>query len=139
MYHYISDPPSDADDYRLNLSVSPDVFAAHLAYLQSEGYTSIDLYHLLDSLTWGRSLPAKPVVITIDDGYRDAYENAFPLLKEFGFSATFFILTDPIDQNLENYLTWEQVEEMSAAGMVFEPHSKTHPDLRGQDHDYLVW
>ena len=139
MYHYISQPPIDADDYRLNLSVPPDDFSAHLAYLRSEGYTSLDLYHLLDHLTWGRSLPAKPIIITIDDGYRDAYENAFPLLKEYGFTATFFILTDPIDQNSDRYLTWDQVAEMAAAGMGFEPHSKTHPDLRGQDHDYLVW
>ena len=139
MYHYISDPPWDADEYRLNLSTRPEDFAAHLAYLKSAGYTGISLYHLLDALTWGRPLPEKPIIITMDDGYRDNYENAFPLLQEYGFTATFFVLTDPIDQQSERYMTWPQIEEMVAAGMDVEPHSKTHPDLRGQDYDFLVW
>ncbi len=139
MYHYISVPPPDADEYRLNLSVAPADFEAHLAYLRSAGYTSIDLYHLLDALTWGRPLPEKPIVITLDDGYRDNYESAFPLLLKYGFTATFFILTEPIDYNSDRYMTWAQIEEMAAAGMDFQPHTKTHPDLRDREHDFLVW
>jgi peptidoglycan/xylan/chitin deacetylase (PgdA/CDA1 family) len=139
MYHYISHPPEDADEYRINLSVPPEIFAVQLAYLQSAGYTSIDLYHLLDALTWGRPLPPNPIVITLDDGYRDNYENAFPLLQAYGFTATFFILTEPIDASSDRYMTWAQIEEMAAAGMHFMPHSKTHPDLRDRDHDFLVW
>jgi len=139
MYHYISVPPEDADDYRLRLSVTPDLFEAHLAYLQSENYTSIDLYHLLDALTWGRPLPEKPIIITLDDGYRDNYENAFPLLQKYNFTATFFILTEPIDYNSDRYMTWAQIEEMAAAGMGIEPHTKTHPDLRNRDRDFLTW
>jgi len=139
MYHYISEPPEDADVYRLNLSVPPDAFADHLAFLSAAGYTTIDLYHLLDALTWGRPLPERPIIITLDDGYRDHYENAFPLLREYGFTATFFVLTEPMDHSSDRYLTWSQLEEMAAAGMRFEPHSRTHPDLRNSDHDFLVW
>ncbi len=139
MYHYISEPPNNADEYRLDLSVRPADFEAHLAYMRSAGYTGINLYHLLDAHAWGRSLPEKPVIITLDDGYRDNYESAFPLLKEYGYTATFFILTEPIDHNSERYMTWNQIEEMVAAGMDFEPHTKTHPDLRDRSHDFLVW
>lgn len=139
MYHYISEPPEDADEYRLRLSVPPDEFAEHLAYLRSAGYTGIDLYHLLDAMAWGRQLPAQPVVITLDDGYRDNYENAFPLLQHYGFRATFFVLTSPMDADSELYMTWDQIRDLVAAGMVVEPHSKTHPDLRGQEYDFLVW
>lgn len=139
MYHYISVPPPGADVYRVNLSVPPDDFRAQLEFLKQNGYTTVDLYHVLDAVTWGRPLPDKPIVITMDDGYRDNYENAFPLLKEYGFTATFFVLTEPIDLGSERYMTWAQIEEMVSAGMGFEPHSKTHPDLRGRSHDFLVW
>lgn len=139
MYHYISEPPYDADNYRINLSTRPEDFKAQLSYLRSNGYNSIDLYHLLDYLTWDRQLPDKPVIITLDDGYRDNYLNAFPLLQEYGFIATFFVVTDPIDNNSDRYMTWEQIEEMARAGMDIEPHSKTHADLRSRDRDFLIW
>jgi peptidoglycan/xylan/chitin deacetylase (PgdA/CDA1 family) len=139
MYHYISEPPPDADNYRLDLSIAPHVFADHMAYLHRAGYTTISLYHLLDALTWGRSLPEKPVILTFDDGYRDNYENAFPILQHYGFTAAFFILTEPIDRGSERYMTWPQIEEMAAAGMDIEPHSKTHPDLRNRPRDFMIW
>jgi peptidoglycan/xylan/chitin deacetylase (PgdA/CDA1 family) len=139
MYHYLSEPPEDADVYRLGLSTTPAEFESHLAFLRAEGYTSIDLYHLLDALTWGRPLPSRPIIITFDDGYRDNYDNAFPLLLEYGFTATFFVLTEPIDAGSERYLTWRQVEQMAAAGMGFEPHTKNHPDLRQKSKAFLVW
>jgi peptidoglycan/xylan/chitin deacetylase (PgdA/CDA1 family) len=139
MYHYISEPPPDADNYRLDLSISPQTFADHMAYLHGAGYTTISLYHLLDALTWGRPLPERPIILTFDDGYRDNHENAFPILQRYGFTATFFVLTEPIDWGSERYMTWPQIEEMAAAGMDIEPHSKTHPDLRNRPRDFLVW
>lgn len=139
MYHYISMPPEDADVYRVDLSVEPEAFREQMAYLAENGYTPIDLYDLSLAITNKIDLPAKPVIITLDDGYRDNYENAFPILQEFGFKATFFIVTDFIDQGHDPYMTWPMLEEMAAAGMRIESHSKTHPDLRGQEHDYLVW
>ena len=89
MYHYLSIPPADANLYRIDLSVSPDLFAPQLDRIQAEGYTTISLYDLLAHLWEGAPLPEKPVVITFDDGYRDNYTNAFPLLRERGMIATF--------------------------------------------------
>ena len=139
MYHYISVPPADADIYRVDLSVPPDLFAAHLDRLQAEGYTTISLYQLLAHLTQGAPLPEKPVVITFDDGYRDAYENAFPLLRAHGMTATFFVITDFIDEQRPLYLSWDMAREMLAAGMSIESHSRNHFTLKGQNDDYLVW
>jgi peptidoglycan/xylan/chitin deacetylase (PgdA/CDA1 family) len=139
MYHYISVPPEDADEYRLDLSVTPENFRAQMEYLAANGFTTIDLYDLSLAITEKIELPQKPVIVTLDDGYRDNYENAFPVLRALGQSATFFIATNFIDQNDPNYMTWAMIEEMAAAGMRFEPHSKTHPDLRDQEHDFLVW
>jgi peptidoglycan/xylan/chitin deacetylase (PgdA/CDA1 family) len=139
MYHYISVPPADADIYRVDLSVPPDLFAAHLDRLQAEGYTTISLYQLLAHLTQGAPLPQKPVVITFDDGYRDVYENAFPLLHAHGMTATFFVITDFLDEQRPLYLSWDMAREMLAAGMSIESHSRNHFTLKGQNDDYLVW
>ncbi len=139
MYHYISVPPADADVYRVDLSVPPDLLAAHLDRLQAEGYTTISLYQLLAYLTEGTPLPEKPVVLTFDDGYRDTYENAFPLLRARGMTATFFVITDFIDEQRPLYLSWDMARAMLAGGMSIESHGRNHFTLEGQDDDYLVW
>ena len=139
MYHYLSTPPVDANIYRQDLSVSPELFAAHLDRMLTEGYQTITLYDLFAHLAQGAPLPAKPVVLTFDDGYRDNYENAFPLLKERGMTATFFVVSDFIDEQRPEYLTWEMVREMHANGMSIESHGRNHVSLKGKDQDYLVW
>lgn len=139
MYHYLSTPPADADIYRTDLSVPPELFAAHLDRLLAEGFTAISLYDLVAHLTQGRPLPAKPVVITFDDGYRDNYTNAFPLLAARQMPATFFVVTDFVDEARPEYLSWEMAREMLAAGMSIESHGRNHASLEGRDVDYLVW
>lgn len=139
MYHYLSTPPADANVYRQDLSVSPDLFAAQLDRMLADGYQTITLYDLYAHLAQGAPLPEKPVILTFDDGYRDNYENAFPLLKERGMTATFFIVSDFIDEQRPEYLTWEMVREMHASGMSIESHGRNHVSLKGKDQDYLVW
>ena len=138
MYHYISVPPEDADIYRTDLSVTPENFREQMATLAENGYTPIDLYQLSAAIAAKSELPEKPVILTFDDGYLDNYENAFPILQELGFTGTFFILTDLIDQGAEGYATWEQLEEMAAAGMRIESHTKSHPDLSEMDRDGVI-
>jgi peptidoglycan/xylan/chitin deacetylase (PgdA/CDA1 family) len=139
MYHYISIPPAGADAVRRDLSVSPQVFAEQLQYLKDNGYQSISLDDLNRHLQLGDPLPEKPIILTFDDGYRDNYEFAFPLLVKYGFTGAFFLVTEPIDKGDDAYLTWPQVALMSRMGMDMEPHSYTHPDLSGQPLDYVVW
>lgn len=139
MYHYISTPPEDADIYRIDLSVEPEMFRQQMAFLSENGYTPIDLYDLSLATLNKIELPDKPVIITLDDGYLDNYENAFPILQEFGFTATFFVITDYVDQNHPAYATWPMLKEMAAAGMRIESHSRNHPDLSGRDRDFLIW
>jgi peptidoglycan/xylan/chitin deacetylase (PgdA/CDA1 family) len=69
----------------------------------------------------------------------DAYTHAFPLLQRFGFVGTFFLVSKPIEDQNPDFLSWEQVQEMSAAGMEFEPHSYDHPDMRNRGFDFLVF
>lgn len=139
MYHYISQPPPGANAIRRDLSMSPELFASHLQALNKAGYQSTSLRALFDHLMRGQPLPPKPIIITIDDGYADAYVNAFPLLQEYGFTASFFVITDFVNEERAEHVSWEQLREMAAAGMEIGCHSRNHPDLRGQSVDYLVW
>lgn len=139
MYHYVSEPPEDADKYRVDLSVPPASFRAQLQYLADHGFTTIDLYDLSLAITGKRPLPPKPVILTFDDGYVDHYTNAFPLMREFGFTGMFFIVTEFVDAGNPNYMSWEMIEEMAAAGMRMESHSRTHADLSDQPRDVLIW
>lgn len=139
MYHYVSELPPDADATRIDLTVRPDMFRTHMQDLKDDGYTTITLYQLDDALLNGTPLPAKPIILTFDDGYIDHYVNVFPILKEYGFIGTFFIITGMPDNHVPGYVTWEQIREMSDAGMDMESHTKTHQDLRNRDYDFLVY
>jgi len=139
MYHYISEPPPDADLYRLDLSVTPQNFEQQLRYLVENGYTTITLTDLVYHLTLGYPMPERPVILTFDDGYRDHFLQAYRLLRRYHSVGTFFLVTGFIDDNRPDYLTWGQVRVMHQGGMAFGAHSYTHPDLRGQSVDYLVW
>lgn len=139
MYHYVSELPEDSDDIRIGLTVEPPLFRAHLTYLKEQGYTTISLYDLDSALVRGTPLPPKPVILTFDDGYIDHYVHVFPLLQEYGFTGTFFIITGLADQKAQGYMIWEQIQTMSAGGMSMESHTKTHSDLRDRDYDFLVY
>jgi peptidoglycan/xylan/chitin deacetylase (PgdA/CDA1 family) len=139
MYHHIADPPPGAGAIRRDLSVSPANFEKQLAYLESEGYEAITLSDLALHLTVGKPLPPKPVILTFDDGYVDAYANAFALLQDHHYTGTFFLVTKPIDDGNPDFLSWDQVKEMHAAGMEIQPHSYDHPDLRNRSFDFLVY
>jgi hypothetical protein len=110
MYHYVSNPPDDADVYRLDLSVAPSHFRQQMQYLADHHYNVVSLYDVDLALRWGAPLPPRPVVLTFDDGYRDAFSEAFPVLEEFGYTATFFVITARLDQGHPENLTcrWQQ-------------------------------
>lgn len=139
MYHYVSPLPPQADNIRAGLSISPETFRAHIEFLKSEGYETISLYEINDALVNGTPLPKKPIVLTFDDSYTDHYQYVFPVLKEYGYIGTFFVITGFTDNQNPNHLTWEQIEEMSDAGMNMESHTKSHFTLIDRDNDFLVW
>jgi peptidoglycan/xylan/chitin deacetylase (PgdA/CDA1 family) len=139
MYHYVSPLPPQPDNIRQGLTVSPDIFREHIEFLKSDGYETISLYEINDALQNGTPLPEKPIVLTFDDGYIDHYQYVFPVLKEYGYTGTFFVNTGFTDNNNPNHLTWEQVEEMANAGMSMESHTKTHSTLANRDYDFLIW
>ncbi len=139
MYHYISELPPEADQLRVGLTVHPFLFREHLTFLKSAGYKTVSLYEVYLALTQGYSLPANPIVLTFDDVYSEHLHTVIPLLQEFGFIGTFYIITGFTDNLRDGYLTWQQVQQLATTGMEIAAHSKTHPDLRGRDHNFLVY
>jgi peptidoglycan/xylan/chitin deacetylase (PgdA/CDA1 family) len=139
MYHYVSELPENADVYRRNLTVNPADFEAQMQYLAEANYHPITLTDLYLHLTEGRALPENPIVLTFDDGYRDAYTVVFPTLQRYDFVATFFILATPAHQEHPAYLTWEMIDEMAAAGMAMQGHGRDHVDLRGLSYEMLIY
>src|SRR5260221_4335197 len=139
MYYYNSNPPPGADKYRVDLSVTPDNFDTQLRWLKDHDYQTITPDDLYAALEGGRKLPTHPILLTFDDGYDDAYRNAYPLLQKYGFSGTFFLITNFIDEGRSGYLNWDQVKEMSDAWMSMQSHSRDQLDMRNRDHDWLVY
>lgn len=127
-YHYIGNNPNLADKLRNNLSVSPDKFEEQMNYLSSHGFTPITLNTLYAGLFGKATLPAKPIVLTFDDGYIDFYYNGFPILRKYNFHAVSFIPTGLMNQSY--YLRWNQIKEMDESGLIsFEAHSVNHLNL----------
>lgn len=113
------------------MTVSPGQFRAQLTYLRDNGYHVIPLDWLADFLAGARPLPPNAVVITIDDGYRSAYSVAFPMLAEFGYTATLFVYSDYISNG---GVSWSQLREMNDSRVIsVQAHSKTHANLNQFD------
>ena len=117
-YHRVNDEKSDY------LSVSQTQFRVQMEFLKREGYQSIGLGELLNGFVNG-----KHVVITFDDGYLDNYENAFPIMHQYGFSGTIFCIGNKLGE--PSYLSKGQMEEMSKEDFEFGSHTLSHRGLPG--------
>ena len=131
MYHYVSWlPATDPNmDLRKDLTVSPVDFEAMLKFLRDNGYTTITAKDLWWSLDQTAALPAKPVMLTFDDGYADAYGVVLPLLKAYGMTGTFFVTVNLVDK--PGYISRAQVRALADAGMDVEAHAMDHIPMLG--------
>ncbi|MDR3591712.1 MAG: polysaccharide deacetylase family protein [Negativicutes bacterium] len=118
-----------------DLTVTPERLASDLGALAREGYQSITLDQFARYLKGDEAnLPAQPMLLTFDDGYRDNYENAFPVLQRNGMTAAFFIITGMVDT--PERITASQILEMAHYGMSFGSHTVSHrslDELSGQE------
>ncbi len=120
--------------------VTPEELEADFELMQSQGVTPISLAQLVTHLRTGMPLPNKPVVLTFDDGYGGHYEHVYPLLKKYGYPATFSIYTANMGEDTgRTHVSWAQLREMAADPLVtVAAHSVTHPmDLRALSNEEL--
>ncbi len=127
MYHYIRENPDPNDKIGAGLSVTPATFLKHLIDLKTAGYTAITFDDL------HRPLPPKPVILTFDDGYDDAYTEAFRLLSQEQMVGVFYIVTDFLD--IPRYVTTAQIKEIAMAGHEIGSHTVKHRNLAALGED----
>ena len=110
------------------LCMPTSTFKLQMRYLKENGYHVITAQDLHAFLEYRHGLPEKSVLITMDDGYRSVYNFAYPILKEYGFTATLFIYTSFVGVS-KMAITWDQLKEMQADGFVIGSHTIFHTDL----------
>jgi peptidoglycan/xylan/chitin deacetylase (PgdA/CDA1 family) len=113
--------------------VSADTFSEQMDYLQDNGYTTIPISLLVKAIREGADLPERPIVITFDDGNLDIYENAYPILQKYPFTATLYLVLNYLDH--DTFLSTDQAAELMNAGWEIGSHSISHPDLYGMQID----
>lgn len=109
-----------------NYVIAPYEFESDLKYLAANHYSTVTMNQLVDYVYYGKSLPENPIVLSFDDGYLDNYKYVYPLLKEYNMKIVLSLIaknTDDFtripDDNLEySHVTWDQLNEMLASGLV---------------------
>lgn len=134
MYHHLV-----ADGGETNaLTVTEGKFRRDMEFLRESGCTTLTPDELCAVLAGERECPAKPVVISFDDGYQSNYSIAYPILRETGCHAVIALITANIREQTEDgafMLSWPQVEEMAASGAVSfgtHTHDLHNPDTYGE-------
>ena len=122
------------------ISTSPVVFRRQMKHLADGGHCVVSLGELVGSFKTGTRLPAKPVVLTFDDGFGNFYTEAFPVLSEYGLLRYVFLVTDYCGKVNDwpgnsdeiprsKLLSWHEVRELDRHGIEIGSHTMTHPDL----------
>lgn len=126
LYHHIA-KVEPQDSY----SVSPEIFDQQMKWIKDNGYTVISYDDFYQAMSRKKPLPAKPVVITFDDGVSDQYQSGFPILQKYGFSAMFFLKMNNIGKS--GRLSWTEIKKMRDAGMEIDSHSVNHDNMAKMD------
>ncbi len=128
LYHHIQPEILAKSKSQTSLSVDNGIFDAQMAYIASHGYTTLTAEQLIQALLLHTQLPSKSIVITLDDGYKDAYEYAYPIFQKYQLKAN--LMLPPGLLGGPNYLNWSQVEEMSKNPLIsIANHTWSHAAL----------
>jgi peptidoglycan/xylan/chitin deacetylase (PgdA/CDA1 family) len=129
LYHDIDSPDKPSEKIgkaTRETVVRLEEFESHMAWLNSGGYNVLSLGQYVKMRKSGK-IPEKAIVLTFDDGHKSNYQYAFPILKRYSFSATFFIIAGNIGKR--HYLSSDEIKEMAENGMEIGSHSISHTYL----------
>ena len=140
MYHSVN--PVMRQEVK-RLIISPETFERQMRFLKSHHYNVLPLNSVATLIKEKKKIPSKTIAITFDDGYKDNYIYAFPILKKYHLPATVFIITDEVGR--ADRLSWDQIKAMQDSGIItFGSHTlgpepliniKSEQDLKKQIFD----
>jgi peptidoglycan/xylan/chitin deacetylase (PgdA/CDA1 family) len=135
------------DDAGTVISFPRELLQDGLERLQAHGHISIALSEALAHIHRVEPFPDRSFVITFDDGYRSVFEEAFPILQQFGMTATVFLTVGKPSQRkmsgripslfARTMLSWDEIRAMHLAGISFGAHTLTHPKLPRISHEAM--
>ncbi len=129
-YHALFDREVNRETY----AISKGEFEKQMRYLHENGFRSLSLDHFFKQSDYNEK-ERKEIIITFDDGNFSDYSIAYPILRKFGFTATFFVTVGWVGKS--DYLSWSNIKEMVNSGMSIQSHSLTHAILPRLDHTML--
>ncbi len=137
LYHFVGRTTLEKNGWSISsYNVTAADFEAQLALLRQLGYHPVTVREIAAALDGTGTLPERPVAITFDDGWREQYEVAFPILQKYGMRATFFVSTAFV--GYPRFMSWEELAEMRDAGMEIASHGRKHVNLMDAD-DKEAW
>jgi peptidoglycan/xylan/chitin deacetylase (PgdA/CDA1 family) len=122
------------------ISTDPEIFRAQMKILVDENYNVQPLSKIVESLKNKEKIAPKTIALTFDDGFKNFYYRAFPVLSAYGFPATVFLVTDycgryndwrgnPLKFPRTRLLSWAEIKFLAMNNIEFGAHTRTHPDL----------
>lgn len=122
-YHHVSEETPSST------SISPLQFEAHMQYLADNNYRVVPLSDIMNSVKKQQPIPKKTIAITFDDAYLNILTQAKPILDKFDFPFTIFINPAIVSRGLDDYLSWQQLKQMSDDGVIIANHGYEHDSL----------
>ena len=133
MYHRIDYLRPALPEMTRRLTVDPDDFARQMSWLKAHGFHALTQRQLLGALSGDRPLPAKPIVITFDDGYRDVLGKASPVIDRLGLHATAYVISGRLSGADSSFLTVPELRVLERRGVEVGSHTVTHAALTHLD------
>ena len=125
VYHKIENPVNNA------IIVSPEQFKAQMDYLEEKGFNTVSLQDYDNWRNGTYTLPKKAVILVFDDGFSSVYENAKPIMDQYGFIGSVVSVTrySSFTSISSGYMKWAQIKDLSDNGWSIESHGMTHSHL----------
>lgn len=128
VYHHIGTAPKNLTSAEKSFFITEEWLNEHLAYLSQNGFTAIKFEDITSYLETGKPLPDKPVIISFDDGWKNTYDVAFPILKKYNMTGTVFVIASSTGHG--SYMDLNQLKELQGEGWEIGSHTLWHPYLK---------
>ncbi len=129
MYHRFGEDGIPSTNIRLNQ------FEEHIEELRSARYNVMALSDIVEAFAQRRRLPENTIAITIDDAYISTYTEALPRFRNAALPFTVFVSTEPVDQGVAGYMSWQQLRELADSGATIANHTASHLGMSSADDD----